>query len=95
MLFAVVLCVIFTVTGIKKIENDVSYEKVIVAEGDTLWSYSVQYANDVPVEKWIQEIVKVNNLSSTNIRVGEEIRIPWKSKRESIDISTHIAGDGE
>lgn len=88
------LCVIFAFIGTKKTEGHIiEYEKITVAEGDTLWSYSKQYAENVPPHKWIQEIVKVNNLSSTHIRAGEEIRIPEKKKKRFSDGSNQIAGD--
>lgn len=88
------LCVIFTTIGMKKIENEnVQYEKIVVAQGDTLWSYSKQYAENVPAHKWIQEIVKVNNLPSTHIRAGEEIIIPEKKKKKFGEMPTQIAGD--
>lgn len=94
-LLVVVLCVIFTVVGIYKAETEVAYEKVTVAEGDTLWAYSIKYANNVPKDKWIKEIVSLNNLSSTTIRVGDELRIPGESGFNHNDIVTHIAGDEE
>ena len=93
LLFVLTLCILFMVIGTKKMGNEVNYEKITVTEGDTLWGYSVQYAENMPTEKWIQEIVKLNNLSSTTIRVGEELRIPQGKGVNRNEIATHMAGD--
>lgn len=88
------LCVIFIMIGIKKTEtNSIDYERIVVAEGDTLWSYSKQYADNVPAHRWIEEIVKMNNLSSAHIRAGEEILIPEMKKKSFLNHPTQIAGD--
>lgn len=94
LLLAIVLCVIFTLIGNEKLKNDsIVYENVVVAEGDTLWSYSLKYANDVPTDKWIQEIVKVNNLTSIHIRAGEEIKIPGKKISKVNEMTTQVVGE--
>lgn len=95
LLIIVILCIIFTVVGVNKMGNDVAYEKVTVAEGDTLWGYSIQYGNNVPSDKWIKEIKQLNNLSSTTIQVGKELRIPTRNGLNHNDIATHVAGDGD
>lgn len=93
LLLVVVLCMIFTVVGIKKMEQEVAYQHLVVAEGDTLWGYSTQYANNVPADKWIEEIVKLNNLSSTMIQVGDELRIPATiPKFDRGDMATNMTG---
>lgn len=93
LLLIAVLCIIFTIVGINKKENEIVYEKVTVAEGDTLWGYSVQYAKQIPTEKWIKETVRLNELSSTTIRVGEELRLPGGKSVNEKTSTTLIAGD--
>lgn len=95
LLLVVVLCMVFTVVGFNKIEvdHDVVYATVTVAEGDTLWGYSVEYGNNVPSDKWIKEIKSINNLSTSTIQVGRELQIPIKSGLNQNDIATHIVGD--
>ncbi|AOV08194.1 cell division suppressor protein YneA [Sporosarcina ureilytica] len=95
-LFVMVLFIIFTVASIKKLEHEVTYEYLTVAEGDTLWGYSEEYAENIPSDKWINEIVKINNLSSTTIKIGEEIRIPvTPQKLKFHDIATNTLEDGK
>ena len=57
LLLVVAVCIIYAIIGLSKVENDVEYEQVVVFEGDTLWGYSVKYANsNVPAEQWIKDI---------------------------------------
>jgi len=95
LLLIAVLCILFTVIGINKTENEIDYEKVTVAEGDTLWGYAVQYGKHVPTEKWIQEAISLNDLSSTTIRIGEELRIPGGKDVNRNEMTRQIAGDGQ
>lgn len=97
LLLIIVLCMIFTIVGINKLEQEVTYEHLVVAEGDTLWDYSIQYANKVPSDKWIKEIMKMNNLSSTTIQVGDRIRIPTtvpQFDRSNIATNTTVEEEG-
>jgi len=95
LLLIAVLCILFTVIGISKMENEMAYDKVTVAEGDTLWGYAVQYAKHVPREKWIQETIKLNDLSSTTIRIGEELRIPGGKNVNRNEMTRQVAGVGQ
>lgn len=89
-LFVMVLCIIFSIACIKKLEQEVTYEYIKVVEGDTLWDYSREYAEAIPTDKWIHEIVELNDLSSTTIRAGDEIRIPTKGQKLKYnDIATN------
>ncbi len=90
------LFLLFSFAFIKKLENEVAYEQIVVAQGDTLWTYSKEYAEDIPSEQWIDEVVKVNHLSSTTIRAGEKLRIPViPAKIEYNHIATNSVEDVE
>lgn len=94
-LFVLVLCILFTVVGTMKMNREANYEKIIVTEGDTLWGYSVQYAEKVPVERWIEDVMTLNDLSSTTIQVGDELRIPASKGTSPRHVATHMAGEDE
>lgn len=95
LLLIIVFCLIFTILNVNKAGNEVAYEKVIVSEGDTLWGYSLEYANNVPTDKWIKEVVNLNKLSSTTIEVGKELQIPRRQGLNETDLATNLAGDEE
>lgn len=94
LLFIVALCVTFSFIGINKMEQEVIYDKIVVAEGDTLWAYSMQYAKKMPTDRWIEETIRLNDLSSATIKIGEELRLPGGKKMHRNDTTTQIAGDG-
>lgn len=50
------------------------YEKVLVSNGDTLWTIAKGLDGDI--NKNIYEIKRVNNLEKSNIYVGQELLIP-------------------
>ena len=93
--FVIVLCFIFTAVGVNKMGHDAAYEKVTVTEGDTLWGYSIEYGNNLPNDKWIKEVINLNNLSTTTIEVGKELQIPTRKGFGQNDTATNLAGDKE
>lgn len=89
-LIAFALLLLFSLLTIKKLEQEVVYEQIIVSEGDTLWAYSQEYAEGMPIEKWIDEIIAINHLSSDTIRTGEKLQIPVSpNKIKYNDIATN------
>ncbi len=90
-LMSLVLLLFFSFMIIKKMEQEIVYEQIIVSEGDTLWAYSQEYANGMPVEKWIDEMIAINHLSSDKIRAGEKLQIPVSPQKiQYNDIATNL-----
>ena len=60
----------------------ISYETISVAKGDTLWSIAnyQQKNNPYYTEKDIRDIIselkKVNQLTNTNLQVGQALKVP-------------------
>ena len=55
----------------------VSVSEVVVTSGDTLWSIACAHnSNDEDIRRFIDRIVKYNNLESTGIRAGDILCIP-------------------
>ena len=58
------------------------YKSIYVSEGDTLWNIAKenqinnQYYKDKDVRYIINDLMKVNNLSNSNIQVNQELVIP-------------------
>lgn len=52
----------------------ISYDEVVVSEGDTIWSIALNLGGNV--DKNIYEIKKINNLNSSIIYVGQELLVP-------------------
>lgn len=62
--------------------KEVEYKTIYVSKGDTLWNIaksnqiSNEYYKNKDVRYIINDIMKVNNLSNSNINVNQEILIP-------------------
>ena len=57
--------------------TDAAYETVTVAKGDTLWDIAAghNYSNR-DVRAVVDDIIRVNNMLSTDIHVGDRINVP-------------------
>lgn len=54
-----------------------SVSEVVVASGDTLWSIACEHnSNDEDIRRFVDRIVKYNNLESAGIRAGDILYIP-------------------
>jgi len=62
--------------------TETNYKKISVISGDTLWSIAKQeknnngYFKNKDIRDIIDEIKYINNLSSSNLNVGDELTVP-------------------
>lgn len=57
----------------------VQTEKITVNNGDTLWNLARRYYDsNTDLRKVIFDIKKINNMSTSDIRPGQQIEIPLK-----------------
>ena len=54
-----------------------SYEIVVVAPGETLWSVAAAYASG-DVQGLVNDIREVNNLTGFDLQAGQKLRVPVK-----------------
>jgi LysM repeat protein len=54
-----------------------SYEIVVVAPGETLWSVAAAYATG-DVQGLVNDIREANNLSGFDLQAGQRLRVPLK-----------------
>lgn len=73
-IFIVIFSIFNGVFGVVFSHEKPTYEKVIVAKGDTLWS--IAQAIDGNINENIFEIKKINNLNNSDIYIGQELLIP-------------------
>ena len=62
-----------------KIDDVASYESVLICKGDTLWSIAeanLEQPTKAEIQAYVEEIAKINSISSTNIHAGNYILIP-------------------
>ena len=54
-----------------------SYEIVVVAPGETLWSVAAAYASG-DVQGMVNDIREANNLTGFDLQAGQKLRVPVK-----------------
>jgi len=80
--FIVALTVVLTLTLSVFLASNVygykktSYKVITVNYGDTLWNIASKYSNKQDIRKYIYEIKQINNLNSSSINEGTQIRVP-------------------
>lgn len=70
-------------------EPDIPYLTYTVQRGDSLWKISRKY--EVPVN----DIISFNNLSSVNLQIGDELKIPLTSQDNNIASKTYTVKTGD
>lgn len=61
--------------------GDTHFEHVTVASGETLWQVAEQVAPNSDPRDVIDDIVSLNNLSTTDVMAGQSIAIPTRYDR--------------
>jgi hypothetical protein len=53
-----------------------TYKHITVKNGESLWSIALKYSNENDLRKYIYEIKKINQLETSDIYVGTQLKIP-------------------
>ena len=77
-LMIIFLCTAFTIVGVlKEAKSDSnSFVEITVTEGDTLWGLAQDYSQKDSTNKWIAEVMELNDMSSTMIISGDTLKMP-------------------
>jgi len=57
-------------------QGEQNYEVVRIAKGDTLWGIAEKYNTKGDIRKYIYDLKILNNLESSQIIEGSELKIP-------------------
>ncbi|KAA0966436.1 LysM peptidoglycan-binding domain-containing protein [Sporosarcina sp. ANT_H38] len=72
----IVLCMGFAIIGSSKYGNEQTVTKITISEGDTLWGLANHHSENMSADKWIKEVIKLNDLPSATIKKGEDLLLP-------------------
>jgi LysM repeat protein len=75
-LLIIVLCMGFAIIGVNKYEKAQATTKITITEGDTLWGLANHHSKTMSADKWIKEVIKLNDLPSATIKIGEDLLLP-------------------
>lgn len=77
-----IVFIILTLINTSFSHTETVYKKVDVISGDTLWSIAKYekthnlYFEDKDIRDIVDEIKCLNNLNSSNLKIGDELNIP-------------------
>ena len=52
------------------------FEYVTISSGQTLWALAEQLAPNADPQDWMQEVVNINGLTSTDLKPGQRLALP-------------------
>ena len=77
-----IVYVIMILSNISFSHTDVNYKEIAISSGDTLWSIAKyeginnEYFENNDIRDIVDEIKYLNNLSSSNLNIGDKLSIP-------------------
>ncbi|MBB4823843.1 hypothetical protein HNO89_001063 [Sporosarcina luteola] len=66
----------FTWIGTLKHKERTEFTEITVLEGDSLWQLAAELSDGKRIDKWIDDVMVMNEMDSTNIRSGERLKVP-------------------
>lgn len=87
------LCMGFAIIGVTKSVKEQTVTEITVMEGDTLWGLALHHAENNSREQWMKEVMRLNNLTTATINMGENLLLPTVRTVEEPQIITQLAGD--
>lgn len=52
------------------------FEYITISAGQNLWSLAEELAPNVDPQDWMQEVVNLNGLTSTDLKPGQRLALP-------------------
>ncbi len=81
-ILGIILFISLLITKSTLSHKQIEYKTIYVSEGDTLWNIAKsnqvnnEYYKNKDVRFIINDLIKINNLDSSNINVNQELLIP-------------------
>lgn len=78
MSIVIIMLVFFGIFGSQNValgDSIPEYITITVSKGDTLWSIARNYYQENDVRNIVEEIKSINNLTNSNIKVGQELKL--------------------
>ncbi len=81
-ILGIIFCLTLFISHGSLSHKETEYKTIYVSEGDTLWNIAKSnqlnndYYKDKDVRYIINDLMKINNLNSSNINIDQELLIP-------------------
>lgn len=82
----------FTLFFVLKEKQESTIVEVEVVQGDTLWGLAQKHRPNEKPDKWIKEVMNLNNMHSTLIKSGDTLKLPG-TIQSTDDNLTELAGE--
>ncbi|MDN4607381.1 cell division suppressor protein YneA [Sporosarcina highlanderae] len=92
-LLIVFLCTAFTIAGVLKESRKNTFVEITVTDGDTLWGLAQDFSENKRTNKWIDEVMVLNNLQTPMIKTGEKLKLPVSAPITINDRLVEMAGE--
>ena len=82
LMFGVLILISFIFANKSLSHTEKNFKKVYISSGDTLWSIAKEekdnneYFENKDIREIVYELKNINELSSSNLKVGQEINVP-------------------
>ncbi|MFC4354510.1 LysM peptidoglycan-binding domain-containing protein [Chryseomicrobium palamuruense] len=88
-----ILLLTFSLLHTKSSSQQVNH--ITVSTGDTLWTLAQQYVDENERSYWIDSVMKLNFMTDSQIKEGQELVIPSDQKFNYLGEPTQLAGVDE
>ena len=85
----------FALIGVQKNGDAQGFTEITVSHGDSLWKLAAEMAGEKKADKWIREVVAMNELKSMEIRSGERLKVPSLQTGWQESGKLQLAGEGK
>ena len=81
-ILGIAIAITLLISKVTLSHKEVEYKTIYVSEGDTLWNIAKsnqvnnEYYKDKDIRFIINDLIKINNLDSSNININQELMIP-------------------
>ena len=81
-IMGIIFCLTLFISKTTLSHGEIEYKTIYVSEGDTLWNIAKSnqinngYYKDKDVRFIVNDLMKINNLSNSNINVNQELKVP-------------------
>ena len=82
LMFGVLFLICFIFVNKSFSHSEKSYKQIYISSGDTLWSIAKEennnneYFDSKDIREIVYELKSINNLSNSNLIIGQELNIP-------------------
>ncbi|OZS79333.1 hypothetical protein CF394_02630 [Tetzosporium hominis] len=84
--------ILFTITTLHFKGQNHQTDAITVSSGDSLWTLAEHYVTETERIHWIDQVMELNQMTDSQILVGQQLVIPSDSQFNYLGEPTQVAG---